>query len=129
MNYGSAACTCLFAPCSKSRFQFLQQQLQKLCLHVLDGTTQQEQIPIPPAVIISRISAACSNSHTGSFFQFTVVFHVEIERSICDTKSMGVPGCASTFAFYFLLPYLTICCEIMLSPQYNLVTKRYTIHD
>jgi len=57
------------------------------------------------------------------------VFHAEIERPICDTKSMGVPGRASTFAFYFLLPYLTICCEIMLSPQHNLVTNRYTIHD
>ena len=90
---------------------------------MLADTMQQEEIPIPPAIIIAMITAAFSNFHTGcNFFQFTVVFQVDTERPTCDARSMGVPGYASSFAFYFLLPYFTIICEIMLSPQYNLGT-------
>ena len=131
MNYGNTAYTCLLVPCSKSRFQFLQQHSQKLCLHVLDGTMQQEQIPIAPGVIISMISAACSNSHNGcNFFQLVVVFHVDNERPICDARSVGVPGCASNLLstfFYHSSPFSVKSCSIhniiWLHNRYTIMTK------
>ena len=52
----------LLGPCSKSRFQFLQQHSQKCCLHMLACTMQQEQIPVSPAALTEALLAPCSNS-------------------------------------------------------------------
>ena len=83
---------------------------------MLACTMQQELIPVPPAVIMSMIFAACSNSHTGcKFFQFTVVFHVDNERPICDARSVGVPGCASNLLstfFYHSSPFAVKSCSV-----------------
>jgi len=125
MNYGSTACTC-----SKSRFQFLQQHSQQLCLHVLDGTMQQQQTPIPPAVLISMISAACSNSHIGcNLFSSHLCF-------TCTLKDPSVmPGhwmsqnvhqiLLSTF-FYHTSPFAVKSCSVR-----NIIWlhNRYTIQD
>jgi hypothetical protein len=83
---------------------------------------QQGQIPIPPAVIVSMILLLAVTPTLDVTSFSSQLFHMDIERPICGARSMGVPACTSTFAFYFLLPYFTIYCEIMLSPQYNFVT-------
>jgi hypothetical protein len=100
---------------------------------MLACTMQQEQIPIPPAVIISMISAAWNNSHTEcNFFQFTVVFHVDNEIPICDARSMGAQDVhqLSLSTFLYCTSPLTVKSYsfhniIWLHNKYTLLDQRY----
>jgi hypothetical protein len=77
-------------------------------------------------------SAACRNSHIGCIFcQMLHGFSQLWFRWTLKDPSV-MPGQRMSqdvhqLSLYFPLPYFTICCENMLSPQYNLVTLQ--IHN
>ena len=92
---GNVICTCLLESCSKSRYQFVQQQMFHLFLLLWER----------PTLLTNSLA---------SFRGFHSCVYVDTWSPNCDTRWTFIAICALA---------LTIFCEIKLNLQYRLICK------